>query len=158
MLNSSARAHRSTNRNAVLPPSHSNVYRLPHRPSARSFLECYLEGWAEANLVKIITATAPGYSFCDPLIGDFSCWTLHDYFDALRKRLSVSGEIQKTDLAFSLQGPIDRSPDGVIRFWREAPRIGLTGISEIHVSERGVVAERVAYDLNLASDLLRSAA
>jgi len=41
-----------------------------------------------------------------------------------------------------------------LRFWREAPRIGLIGITEVEVGERGVIAERVAYDLNLASDIL----
>jgi hypothetical protein len=46
-----------------------------------------------------------------------------------------------------------RSPQE-LQFWREAPRIGLTGVAEIEIGERGVVAERVAYDLNLASDML----
>jgi hypothetical protein len=41
-----------------------------------------------------------------------------------------------------------------LQFWREAPRIGLTGVAEIEIGERGVVAERVAYDLNMASDML----
>ena len=41
-----------------------------------------------------------------------------------------------------------------LQFWREAPRIGLTGVAEIEIGERGVVAERVAYDLNLASEIL----
>ena len=45
-------------------------------------------------------------------------------------------------------------PNG-LQFWREAPRIGLTGISQIVVGERGVIAEGVAYDLNEASDMLR---
>jgi hypothetical protein len=44
-----------------------------------------------------------------------------------------------------------------LQFWREAPRIGLTGVAEIEIGEQGVVAERVAYDLNLASDILRRA-
>jgi hypothetical protein len=41
-----------------------------------------------------------------------------------------------------------------LQFWREAPRIGLTGVAEIEIGERGITAERVAYDLNLASDIL----
>ena len=40
------------------------------------------------------------------------------------------------------------------QFWREAPRIRLTGVAEIEIGERGVEAERVAYDLNLASGIL----
>jgi hypothetical protein len=42
-----------------------------------------------------------------------------------------------------------------LRFWREAPLIGLTGVAEVEIGERGVIAERVAYDGNLASDTLR---
>jgi hypothetical protein len=41
-----------------------------------------------------------------------------------------------------------------LEFWREAPRIGLTGIAQIKASPQGVLAERVGYDLNLASDVL----
>ena len=41
-----------------------------------------------------------------------------------------------------------------LQYWREAPQIGLTGVTEIEIGERGVAAERVAYDLNLASDVL----
>jgi hypothetical protein len=60
------------------------------------------------------------------------------------------------DVAFFLSGPMDRPSDvGSLQFWREAPRIGLTGVAEIEVREQGVIAERVAYDLNLASDTLR---
>ena len=44
-----------------------------------------------------------------------------------------------------------------LQFWREAPRIGLTGVAEIEIGEQGITAERVAYDLNLASDILRRA-
>jgi hypothetical protein len=38
---------------------------------------------------------------------------------------------------------------------REAPRLGLTGITFITIGDRGIIAERVAYDLNLAMDVLR---
>jgi hypothetical protein len=41
------------------------------------------------------------------------------------------------------------------QFWREAPRLGLTGTSEIILGPQGIVAERVAYDLNLACGQLR---
>jgi hypothetical protein len=46
-------------------------------------------------------------------------------------------------------------PSTALRFSREAPRIGLTGICEIELAEGGVVSETVEYDLNLASNLLR---
>lgn len=62
------------------------------------------------------------------------------------------------DVAFFLSGPMVQLSDvGSLQFWREAPRIGLTGVTEIEVREQGVIAERVAYDLNLASDTLRHA-
>jgi len=64
------------------------------------------------------------------------------------------GAISRRDLEFYLYGPMERSRVSVLQFWREAPRIGLTGISEIEIGERGIIAERAAYDANLASDLL----
>jgi hypothetical protein len=42
-----------------------------------------------------------------------------------------------------------------LQFWREAPSLGLTGTSLIAVGSSGVISERVAYDLNMASDQLR---
>jgi len=59
------------------------------------------------------------------------------------------------DMAFFLRGPMD-ARSNELQFWREAPRIGLTGIARIEVGVRGVSAECVAYDLNVASDLLRN--
>jgi hypothetical protein len=44
---------------------------------------------------------------------------------------------------------------GELQFWREAPRLGLTGTSLITMGPHGVMSERVAYDLNLASEQLR---
>ena len=65
-----------------------------------------------------------------------------------------AGAVSRQDLSFHLRGPMDRlSRDDEFEFWREAPRIGLTGISQIKASPRGVLAESVAYDLNLASDV-----
>ena len=104
---------------------------------------------------KILGATAPGYRFHDPLVGSFSRRSLREYFVILRDRLSRAGAIRRTDIAFLLRGPVDR-PSGRrgLQFWREAPRIGLTGVSRIEVGDRGVIAESIAYDLNLASGLL----
>ena len=126
------------------------------RKASRTWaLAAYLEGWAEANASKILGATAPGYRFHDPFVGSFSRRSLRDYFVIMRDRLSRAGEIGGPDIAFLLRGPVDR-PTGRrgLQFWREAPRIGLTGVSRIEVGDRGVIAESVAYDLNLASGLL----
>jgi hypothetical protein len=128
------------------------------RATGTSPLDRYLEGWAEANPAKILAATAPDFCFYDPLVGSFVRRTIHEYFELLQDRLSRAGIIQRPDLAFFLHGPMDpRSRAGELPFWREAPRIGLTGVSAIKLGKRGVVAESVAYDLNLASDALRRA-
>jgi hypothetical protein len=136
-----------------------NVLRLfDRRAIGNSALDRYLEAWAEADAAKLVAATAPGYRFCDPFVGTFSRRTVHEYFDLLQHGLSRAGVIRRPDVAFFLRGPMDRrSPAGGLQFWREAPRIGLTGVSEIEVGPRGVIAESVAYDLNLASDTLRRA-
>ena len=65
-------------------------------------------------------------------------------------------QITRTDVRFFMHGPMEeRTSPGKLRFWREAPRVGLTGVTRIEVGERGIIAESVAYDLNLASNLLR---
>src|SRR5262249_42112608 len=46
---------------------------------------------------------------------------------------------------------------GVLRFYREWSTAGLSGVSDIELGEQGIVREKVAYDLNLASDMLRRA-
>jgi hypothetical protein len=120
-------------------------------------LNRYIEGWVEADVNKIFDATAPGYRFTDPLVGIFSGRLLHEYFDQLQCRFSRAGTIGKHELAFFLRGPMERSRVRGLRFWREAPLIGLSGVAELQIGERGVVAERVAYDGNLASDMLRCA-
>jgi hypothetical protein len=115
----------------------------------------YIEGWAKANPAKILDATDAGYSFHDPLVGCFSRRTLTEYFECLQARFARTGAISRQDLSFQLRCPMDRlSRHDELEFWREAPRIGLTGISQIKAGPRGVLAESVAYDLNLASDLL----
>jgi len=115
-------------------------------------LDYYLAGWAAADPVRILDATAPNYRFHDPLVGLFSRQTLADYFDVLQARCALGGAIERHDLGFILCGPMSGSTD---QFWREAPGVGFTGIAQIAVGPYGVVAERVAYDLNLACDLLR---
>jgi hypothetical protein len=125
-----------------------------HGTARNSLLDRYLEGWAEPNLAKILAATSPGYHFHDPFVGRFSRTSLHEYFDRVQDRLSRSGAIALQDMAFFLSGPMDARPNE-LQFWREAPRIGLTGVALIEIGKLGVRAESVAYDLNLASDLLR---
>jgi hypothetical protein len=120
-------------------------------------LDWYLEGWAEANPAKIFAATAHGYRFDDPLVGAFSRWSFPVYFEHLRGRFSRAGAIKAGDFAFSIHGPMDGPRRrGRLKFFREAPRLGLTGVTVITVGERGIVAESVAYDLNLAADVLRN--
>jgi hypothetical protein len=116
-------------------------------------LNRYIEGWAQTDLEKILDATAPSYRFTDPFVGSFDVRSLHKYFDLLQDRLSCMA-ISRRELAFFLQGPMKLRSHKELQFWREAPRIGLTGVAEIEIGERGVATERVAYDLNLASDIL----
>jgi len=121
------------------------------RATKARLLARYLEGWAEADPVKIAEATAPGYRFDDPFVGTFSTLALPRYFEALRSR----AVIPRHHLSFLLRGPMDASSEDELQFWREAPHVGLTGTSLIMIGPRGVTAERVAYDLNIASEQLR---
>jgi hypothetical protein len=116
----------------------------------------YLEGWAEADPVKIADATAPEYRLDDPFVGAFSTRSLPRYFAALRSRAGIGGLVGREHLAFVLRGPMDTaSARGELQFWREAPRLGLTGTSLITIGPAGVTSERVSYDLNMASEQLR---
>ena len=49
-----------------------------HGTARNLLLDCYREGWAEANLAKILAATTPRYRFHDPLVGSFSRWSLYE--------------------------------------------------------------------------------
>jgi hypothetical protein len=127
------------------------------RLAANSMLARYIDGWAEADLAKIADATAEDYDFYDPLVGRYSTRTLPEYFALLRSRFAVAGVARVQDLAFTLRGPMLGPPDGSWRrYCREAPHLGLTGLSEIMVTHRGVVAEAVVYHLNMACETLRS--
>ena len=119
-------------------------------------LDRYLQGWAEANPTKIFFATAQGYRFHDPLVGRFSRWSIPLYFEHLRGRFARGGQTDTRDLALILSGPIDEpSRPGQLRFFREAPRLGLTGISLITIGEHGIIAESAVYNPNLALEVLR---
>jgi hypothetical protein len=122
---------------------------------ANSVLARYLDGWAEADPAKIADATAEDYVFYDPFVGRYSRRTLPQYFELLRSRFAIAGVARVQDLAFALRGPmLGSSPAARRRYWREAPHLGLTGVSEIMVTHRGVAAEAVAYDLNMACEAL----
>jgi hypothetical protein len=115
----------------------------------------YVEGWAEADPVKIADATAPEYRFDDPFVGTFSILALPRYFEALKSRTGLGARAGWQHLNFFLSGPMDDRPQcDALWFWREAPNLGLTGTSLIAVGPSGVISERVAYDLNIASDQL----
>src|SRR5262245_18369068 len=121
-------------------------------------LECYLDGWAEVKLAKILDAAAPDYHYSEPLVGRFSWSSLPQYFELVRGRFARTGAIVRQDLAFIMRVPVHglrRRTEDSRMFRCEAPRIGLTGMAWIVVGPCGVIAEHVAYDLNLASMLLR---
>ena len=124
------------------------------RPAQSCLPDRYIGGWATVDPVKMLAGTAPGYHLHDPLVGIFPRRSLHQYFELLRAAFARAGTVQRQDLAFFLQGPMATGRNGKLQFWREAPGLGLTGIAQIEIGPRGVIAERVAYDLNIASDLL----
>lgn len=126
---------------------------VAERPASQSMLAYYLEGWAEADPAKIADATADDYDFHDPLIGHFTRRTLPQYFALLRSRFGIAGVAARRELAFALRGPMTNH-SARHQYWREAPLLGLTGLSEITVSHGAVVAEAVAYDLNIACETL----
>jgi hypothetical protein len=143
--------------------SAGDAYR-PHRIFPRiqmhegptEMLVRYLEGWAAADPTKIADATADGYDFHDPLVGRFSRRSLPQYFALLRSRFAAAGVARPQDLAFMLRGPTPGLHHAARRlYWREAPHLGLTGQSEIVATQRGIAAEVVAYDLNIACEVLR---
>jgi hypothetical protein len=126
-------------------------------PSWRALLARYLEGWAEVNMRKIFTATAHGYRFDDPLVGTFSRWMFPVYFERVAASFARTGAVATKDLAFCIHGPMHGAMRlGQLEFYRAAPRLGLTGITVITVGAYGVISESVAYDLNLATELLRA--
>ena len=111
-------------------------------------LDTYIEGWAEADTDLILGAAAPNYCFHDPLVGRFARASLPRYFTLLHERFARAGAMKRRDLSFTLRGPLIGASG--LRFCREAPGIGLTGVTEIVTGPHGIVSERVAYDLNLA--------
>jgi hypothetical protein len=102
----------------------------------------------------IALAVADGYRFHDPLVGVFTRQRLPRYFKFLRARFDSAAV--RAEPAFYLRGPMDGCPaQGEFVFFREAPQLGLTGMARILVGPRGVMAETVSYDLNMAAEVLR---
>src|SRR5262245_1678273 len=90
-----------------------------------SCLMRYLEGWADANPLKILAATARGYRFDDPLVGVFTRRSFRRYFDFLRDQFAFEGSNGTRDVAFRLRGPMTEAPgQQELQFWREAPSLG----------------------------------
>jgi hypothetical protein len=120
-------------------------------------LALYIAGWSEADPHKIADATAAEYVLDDAFVGRFSSHSLPKYFEILRSRFGATAPTAQKDLAFALRGPLDGSSGEPIRqYWREAPHLGLTGMTWIAVTPRGIAADTVAYDLNMACEILRS--
>ena len=117
------------------------------------FLVRYIRGWAHADPAMIAEAAIDRYHFHDPLVGEFSGDRLSSYFEFLHTRFDCDGV--RAQPAFHLRGPMDGCVPGKFAFFREAPYLGLTGIARILVGTRGVISETVAYDLNMATELLR---
>ena len=119
----------------------------------RSLMQ-YLMGWAQADPAMIAGAAIDGYRFHDPLVGEFTAQRLSRYFEFLHAQFDCDGV--RAQPAFYLRGPMDGCAHGEFAFFREAPQLGLTGIARILVGPHGVIAETVAYDLNMATETLRS--
>jgi hypothetical protein len=135
---------------------HRTFPRLSVEEGQTAMLARYVEGWAAADPAMIADATAQDYDFHDPLVGRFSRRTLPQYFALLCSRFDAAGLRRPQDLAFVLRGPMlaHRHPTRRL-YWREAPHLGLTGQSEIVATQRGIAAEVVAYDLNIACEAMR---
>ena len=118
------------------------------------FLVRYISGWAQADPTMIAGAAIDGYRFHDPLVGVFTGQRLSCYFKLIHAQFECDGV--QAQPAFYLRGPMDGCTQGEFAFFREAPQLGLTGIARILVGPRGVMAETVAYDPNMATETLRS--
>jgi hypothetical protein len=118
-------------------------------------LALYIAGWSEADPLKIADAAAADYAFEDPLVGRFCRHSLAEYLEIVRGRFGISGATARKDIGFKLNGPCERTGHCWREFYREAPALGLTGITRIAMTSKGIVADAVAYDLNMATEVLR---
>lgn len=140
-------------RRTIDPPT---VLKEKGTVSWRLAVAIYVEGWMKADARQIAAATAEDYNLDDPLLGEFSRKTLPTYFSLVANRLRASGNITQHDLSFRFHGPMPNGerPDQLL-FWREAPGLGLSGTSTITVDHSGIFRERISYDLNMATEVLR---
>lgn len=128
-------------------------FQLQGAPGQEPFIR-YITGWAQADPAMIAGATIDRYHFHDPLVGTFAGHRLSRYFEFLHARFACDGVPAQP--VFYLRGPMDGRVQGEHAFFREAPQLGLTGVAHILIGARGVLAETVAYDLNIATEILRS--
>ena len=154
------RLRRNASRAIANPPG-ARLYRgAPGSSGAQSegapwrSLVRYITGWAQADPTMIAGAAIDEYQFHDPLVGMFTGQRLSRYFEFLHAQFDCDGV--RTQAAFYLRGPMDGCAQGEFTFFREAPQLGLIGIARILVGPRGVMSETVAYDLNMATEMLRS--
>jgi hypothetical protein len=151
-------------RNPLAARSRTRTWRQATRGKTEAeLLALYIAGWSEADPRKIADAAAVDYAFEDPLIGRFCRHSLAEYFEIVRGRFAISGATARKDLCFKLSGPMEgfagkRTGHCWREFWREAPALGLTGVARIAVTPKGIVADAVAYDLNMATEVLRGSA
>ena len=138
---------------ATPPASPGDQARLQTEAAPWRFLTRYITGWVQADPAMIAGAAIDEYRFHDPLVGVFTGQRLSHYFEFLHAQFDCGGV--RAQPTFYLHGPMDGCAQGEFTFFREAPQLGLTGIARIIVGPRGVIAETVAYDLNMATEMLR---
>jgi hypothetical protein len=137
------------------PPASAGVpFGLQAEAAPWQCLTRYITGWAQADPAMIAGAAIEGYRFHDPLVGVFTAQHLCRYFAFLHTQFGCKGV--RAQPVFHLHGPMDGSAQGEFTFFREAPQLGLTGIARVLLGPRGVIGETVAYDLNMATGMLRS--
>ena len=85
---------------------------ISERAVPKSSLARYLEGWAEADPIKIADATAEDYDFYDPLVGHFSRCTLQHYFALLRLRFAIAGRNERASRICVARPDVERPPRG----------------------------------------------
>jgi hypothetical protein len=131
----------------------------PHPyPASARFLLRYIEGWAEADIAKIVDAVSADYSFLDPLVGSFRRDSLADYLAVLRERVgfgSVRNQRCKVYIG-AFRSPGWPAPE--LRFWRALPECGLAGTSDITMRAGRVSREVVCYEPTIAVERLRGSA
>jgi|SRR5262245_40418625 len=87
----------------------------------------------------------------DCLVGNFSHRSLLAHFEGLQASFVFEGTTRRSDVTFYFHSRVDGPAyRGKLQLWWEAPHLALTGTTEI--GENGVIVERVACDLKLASD------